>query len=123
MTLPDEPSDTRVRMTDEPRLPLQRPRTPIAAAIRHEPAAPAAPRLVAAARGPLADRLVELAFAHGVKVREDADLAEILAAVDVDSPIPFEAFAAVAEVLAYVYMANAKARGDAGFGAPEEDAR
>jgi flagellar biosynthesis protein len=110
-------------MPDQPRLPVQRPRTPVAAAIRHDVAGQSAPRLVAAARGPLANRLVELAFAHGVKVREDADLAEILAAVDVDSPIPFEAFAAVAEVLAYVYMANAKARGDAEYGAPDETPR
>ena len=41
-----------------------------------------------------------------VRPREDADLVELLAAVDVDSPIPLEAFAAVAEILAYLYQAQ-----------------
>jgi len=33
-------------------------------------------------------------------------LAEMLAAVDIDSEIPVEAFLAVAEILRYVYAAN-----------------
>ena len=41
--------------------------------------------------------------------REDADLVQILAAVDVDSPVPTEAYAAVAEILAYLYRANGEA--------------
>ncbi|SDH57212.1 EscU/YscU/HrcU family type III secretion system export apparatus switch protein [Roseospirillum parvum] len=65
-----------------------------------------APRITATGRGHVAERILELAFAHGVRVRQDADLAQILAALDVDSEIPLEAFAAVAEVLAYVYQAN-----------------
>ena len=39
-------------------------------------------------------------------MREDADLAEMLSAIDIDSEIPIEAFAAVAEILVYVYRAN-----------------
>ena len=39
-------------------------------------------------------------------VREDPDLAEILAAVEIDSVIPLSAFIAVAEILGYVYRAN-----------------
>jgi flagellar biosynthesis protein len=41
-----------------------------------------------------------------VKVRSDADLAEILAAVDLGTDIPPEAIVAVAEILAHVYRAN-----------------
>lgn len=48
-----------------------------------------------------------MAFACGIKVRQDADLAEILAAVDIDSEIPPQAFAAVAEILSYIYQLNA----------------
>jgi flagellar biosynthesis protein len=44
----------------------------------------------------------------GVKVREDADLAELLAKLDIDTPIPSEAIVAVAEILAKVYEANAR---------------
>ena len=54
----------------------------------------------------LAHQILAIAFAQGIRVREDADLAELLSHVDVDSEIPLEAFAAVAEILAYVYRAN-----------------
>jgi len=65
-----------------------------------------APRVVATGRGHVAEQILEMAFAHGVKVRTDPDLAQILAAVDVDTVIPAEAFVAVAEILAYMYRAN-----------------
>jgi flagellar biosynthesis protein len=67
------------------------------------------PRVTASGHGLVADQILELAFANGVKVREDADLAEILAAVDVESEIPLEAVIAVAEILAHVYRANGTA--------------
>jgi flagellar biosynthesis protein len=65
-----------------------------------------APKVVASGRGAFARSILERAFASGVKVREDADLVQLLAAVDVDSLIPLEAFMAVAEILAYVYHIN-----------------
>lgn len=78
-----------------------------AVALRYQPVdAHSAPKVVASGRGWAAERILEVAFAHGVKVREDADLAEILAAVDLDEEIPVEAFIAVAEILRYVYAAN-----------------
>lgn len=65
------------------------------------------PRVTAAGRGALAEQILEIAFARGVKVREDAELAEILAAIEVDSEVPVEALAAVAEILSHVYRVNA----------------
>ena len=65
-----------------------------------------APKVVATGRGWFAEKILEIAFANDVKVREDPDLAEMLAAVDLDSEIPVEAFIAVAEILRYVYAAN-----------------
>ena len=47
-----------------------------------------------------------MAFANGIKVRKDTDLTEILMAVEVESEIPLEAFAAVAEILNYIYRIN-----------------
>ena len=61
---------------------------------------------MATGRGWFAEKILEIAFANDVKVREDPDLAEMLAAVDLDSEIPVEAFIAVAEILRYVYAAN-----------------
>lgn len=62
--------------------------------------------------------MLDIAFAHGVKVREDADLVEILAALDVDSDIPVEALAAVAEILSYVYRATGRPNPSAEESAP-----
>jgi flagellar biosynthesis protein len=84
-----------------------RAKRPIAVALAYEPEKSTdAPRVTATGRGKLAERILKIAFASGVKVREDADLAQVLAAVEVDSQIPLEAFMAVAEILAYVYRAN-----------------
>jgi flagellar biosynthesis protein len=67
------------------------------------------PVISAAGRGKIAEKILELAFANGIKVREDSALAEMLAKIELDSPIPSEAFMAVAEILSYVYRANGKA--------------
>lgn len=64
------------------------------------------PKVVAAGYGTWAEKIVELAFQNGVKVREDAALAQMLAAIELESDIPTEALVAVAEILAYVYKAN-----------------
>jgi flagellar biosynthesis protein len=81
-------------------------RRPVAVALDGSTDPERAPRVVATGHGAVAEQILALAFAHDVKVREDADLAEILGLVDVDSEIPLEALAAVAEILAYVYRAN-----------------
>ncbi len=64
------------------------------------------PRITAAGRGKIAEQILQLAFENGIKVREDSALAEILATIELDSPIPSEAFMAVAEILSYVYRAD-----------------
>jgi flagellar biosynthesis protein len=64
------------------------------------------PKIVAAGYGKLAEQIVALAFQNGVKVREDRALAQMLAAIELDSEIPSEALVAVAEILAYVYKLN-----------------
>jgi flagellar biosynthesis protein len=78
-------------------------------ALDYDPANGQLPHVVAAGRGYVAEQILALAFANGVKVRQDADLVQILSAIDLDSDIPPEAFAAVAEILAYLYKANQSA--------------
>jgi len=78
----------------------------VAVALQYDPDSEFAPKVVAGGRGAIAEQILQIAFAQGVKVREDADLAEMLSAIDIDSEIPLEAFAAVAEILTYVYRAN-----------------
>jgi len=61
------------------------------------------PRVVAKGKGAVAEQILQIAFDRGVKVRSDAELAEILAAIEIESEIPLEALAAVAEILSYIY--------------------
>jgi len=81
----------------------------IAVALKHEPGS--LPQVIASGRGSLAERILEIAFQAGIKVREDADLAQMLAAVEANMPIPISCFEAVAEILNYLYRANATAAG------------
>ena len=92
-------------MTDRRSAPSTTPPA-IAVALHHDRASGGAPTIVASGRGAVAERILEIAFASGVKVREDADLAALLETVELGAAIPLEAFAAVAEVLAYLYQAN-----------------
>lgn len=78
----------------------------VAVALAYDPAQGDAPVVTASGKGAVAEQILNLAFANGVKVRTDPDLAQVLAAVEVETVIPLEAFAAVAEILAYVYRVN-----------------
>ena len=96
----------RLDLTDAP--PAPAPSAPaVAVALRQDN--DAAPTVVASGRGRLAEQIVALAFAAGIAVREDSDLAELLAAVEIDLPIPPSCFEAVAEIMSYLYRANAGA--------------
>ncbi len=81
----------------------------MAVALKYEFGGQSLPKVVATGKGHVAEQILELAFANGVRVREDADLVEVLSAIDVDTEIPIEAIAAVAEILAHVYRANGTA--------------
>lgn len=80
----------------------------VAVALAHDLVDNRPPKVVAGGHGRVAEQILEIAFASGVKVREDADLAALLTSIDVDMEIPVEAFAAVAEILTYVYQVNAQ---------------
>ncbi len=78
----------------------------VAVALAYAPDADLAPRVVAGGRGPIAEQIVEIAGRLGIAIRQDQDLCELLSAIDIGSEIPVEAFAAVAEILVYIYRAN-----------------
>nr|WP_279347154.1 EscU/YscU/HrcU family type III secretion system export apparatus switch protein [Govania unica] len=61
------------------------------------------PKITAIGHGKNAEQILSLAFANDVKVRKDADLASILASMDIESPVPLEALSAVSEILSYLY--------------------
>ncbi len=90
-------------------MPTARERPPaLAVALRYEPGEANAPKVVAAGRGPIAERILELAKANGIAIRENADLAEMLAALTPGDQIPPAAFAVVAEILHFILKANGR---------------
>ena len=86
--------------------PLKDKKDTIAVAIRDGGTKARAPIIKAAARGALAEKILQIAFENDIKVREDSDLATMLAELELDSPVPTEALMAIAEILSYVYRAN-----------------
>lgn len=86
---------------------------PRAIALRYERDGEAAPSLVAKGRGELAGRILELAERHGIPVRRDRDLLQLLSVCDLGDEIPPDLFGAVAELLAHFYRLNEELRSDA----------
>lgn len=70
-----------------------------------------APKVVAAGQDLVADRILEIAAAAGVPIREDAALVNALASLELGQEIPEDLFVAVAEALAWAYRLDRAARG------------
>ena len=111
----DGPSGTDIQAGAESIPPTERGPAK-AVAIKDSSQSGTLPRLIASGHGAIAEQILQIAWANNIKVREDADLIEVLSVINVESDIPIEAFAAVAEILSYVYRANA---GQIPFDEPE----
>jgi flagellar biosynthesis protein len=79
-----------------------------AAALHYDAGSDSAPRVVAAGRGEVAERILAEARAAGVPVRDDAALAEAIAGLDLGVHVPEELFRAVAEALAWAYRLDGR---------------
>lgn len=81
-----------------------------AAALRYEAEKDGVPRVVARGEGQMADKIIQIAMLHGITVQEDPDLVDMLCKLEVNQLIPEKMFTAVAEVMAYVYRLNNRAK-------------
>jgi len=83
--------------------------TELAIALKYDPDTMAAPVVLAKGAGVLAQRIRRLGLEHQVPVVERKELARALyATVDVNQPVPAEQYAAVAEVIRYIYQLKGK---------------
>ena len=82
------------RASDDPR------RSAVALAYKETDAAP---RVVAKGRGLIADEIIAKAREHGVFVHESPELVGLLMQIDLDDRIPPQLYAAIAELLAWLY--------------------
>lgn len=86
--------------------------THIAVALRYDPTQAPAPTVLAIGERKVAERIKRIAFENDVPVIENRPLARaLLASAQVGSMIPAELYAAVAEVLAFVFRQRAMAPG------------
>lgn len=77
-----------------------------AVGLRYDPEREGAPRVVARGRGDVARRILEIAEEHGVLVRHDPDLLQLLAGARLGDEVPQELYAVVAEVIAFLWRVN-----------------
>ena len=77
-----------------------------AVALGFEPQSDSAPRVTAKGSGKLADQILELARQHDIPIREDRDLIQVLSRLDLEEEIPPQLYRAVAEILAFIYLAS-----------------
>jgi len=79
-----------------------------AIALKYKPGGDHAPCVTAKGTGRLAERIIEMARKHGIPVKDDPDLVEVLSRLDLHDEIPPELYVVVAELLAFVYSLNHK---------------
>ena len=84
--------------------------TELAVALQYDPEKMAAPIVIAKGAGVLAQRIRRLALESGIPIVERKELARALYQhVDINHAVPAEQYAAVAEVVKYVYQLKGKA--------------
>ena len=81
-----------------------------AVALRYRPDKDSAPRVAAKGSGLVAEKIIELARKHGIPVKDDPDLLEVLSKLEIEEEVPPTVYVAVAELLAFVYSLNRKKR-------------
>ena len=83
--------------------------TELAIALQYDPEKMAAPVVIAKGAGVLAQKIRRLALESGIPIVERKELAQALyKLVDINHPVPAEQYAAVAEVVKYVYQLKGK---------------
>ncbi|MBU0973104.1 MAG: EscU/YscU/HrcU family type III secretion system export apparatus switch protein [Proteobacteria bacterium] len=78
-----------------------------AVALKYDKQKDDAPRVAAKGQGRVAEKIIELAKKHHIPIKDDPDLIEVLSSLELNEEIPSEIYVAVAELLAFVYSANA----------------
>jgi len=79
---------------------------PKAVALKYVPKEDRAPKMTAKGSGLLAEKIIQLAKEHGIPIREDRALIEVLSHLDLNQEIPPSVYTVVAEILAFVYKMN-----------------
>ena len=79
---------------------------PKAVALRYD--GKSAPRVTAKGEGMVAEKIIETAKKHGIPLQKDEQLTGLLSKVKLNSEIPRALYAAVAQILVFLYHVNGK---------------
>lgn len=71
-----------------------------------------APKVTAKGRGLVAEEILKLAAEHDIPIKEEPELVELLATVEIGDQIPEALYIAVAEVIAFAYTLKGKVHTD-----------
>ncbi len=86
----------------------------MAAAIKYDAEKNSAPQMTARGQGNIAEKILQLAHDHGIPIKNDPDLIQVLSKLKIGAEIPVELYRAVAEILAFVYNLNEEKRSQSG---------
>lgn len=89
----------------------QTPSSPAAVALKYD--GQCAPTIAAAGTYELAEEIIRIAREHGVPLYENAELAGILARLDLNEEIPETLYRVVAEILAFAFNLEGRTPEDA----------
>lgn len=74
-----------------------------AVALAYNPQKDAVPKVVGKGKGTMAEKIIQLAAERNIPIHKDPELLEMLDTIDFMKEIPPDMYAAVAEVLAFIY--------------------
>ncbi|KJE27877.1 flhB HrpN YscU SpaS family protein [Geobacillus kaustophilus] len=83
-----------------------------AVVLSYDAALDAAPIVKAKGVGKVAEAIIAAAREHGVPIRQDPTLVELLGKVEINEMIPEELYALVAELFAFLYQLDQEAKGE-----------
>lgn len=85
---------------------MKRARPKKAVALGYKPDSDNAPKILAAGKGAIAEKIISTAREHGIPLQEDTDMVEVLSKLDINEEIPPDLYQAVAEILSFIYRLN-----------------
>ncbi len=79
----------------------------VAISIQYQPEK-SAPKVTAKGYGYMAKEIIKLAKEHDIPIKQDDELSQLLAQVEIDEEIPQVLYEAVAQVLVFAYQLSGK---------------
>ena len=79
-----------------------------AVALKYDEKKNKAPVVGAKGEGKTAQKIIQIAKEHGVPLKKDEDLVELLSKVELDAEVPPQMYKAIAEVFSFIYNTTKK---------------